>query len=207
MLDPGNYTGTYKVIGGELCLDFANTVSWRGIEREHDWLHNFSNYIAWGVLVGVISRDEHQSLTEVAELHPHEAEQTLKKAHELREVINALFSEVKNGQPIPQVELAALNAYLPETLVHLQAGVEDNRASWKWWSDGVELDCILWPVVWSATNLLMSDRLKNLRSCEACEWLYLDNTKNHSRRWCTMEDCGNRAKVRRFRQRAQSTSS
>jgi predicted RNA-binding Zn ribbon-like protein len=206
MLDPASYTGTYKVIGGELCLDFANTVSWRGTERVHDWLHNFSNFAVWGALVGIITEDERMSLVEAAEQHPDEAQEVLQKAVMLREAINTIFSNINNHEPIPQSELALLNAYLPEALSHLQISVEGSHISWVWSRDAIRLDCILWPVVWSAANLLMSERIGKLRACEACTWLYIDNTKNHSRRWCTMEDCGNRAKVRRFRQRAQSAS-
>jgi predicted RNA-binding Zn ribbon-like protein len=206
MLDPGTYTGTYKIIGGELCLDFANTVSWRGTERAHDWLHKYANFAAWGELVGIISEDERIALLEAAEQHADEAHQVLQKAIQLREVINTIFSDIKQNKPIPQPELAILNAYLPEALIRLRIGVDGNQAGWVWSQDDIQLDRILWPVVWSAANLLMSDRITKLRTCEACEWLYLDTTKNHSRRWCTMEDCGNRAKVRRFRQRAQSAT-
>ncbi|MEP6988208.1 MAG: ABATE domain-containing protein [Chloroflexota bacterium] len=205
MLDPGTYTGTYKVIGGELCLDFANTVSWRGTERAHDWLYNFAHFGAWGELVGQITEQEQADLMNVAEQQHNQAQRVLQKAVVLREAINTIFSDLRYGKPLPQPELAILNAYLPEALGHLQVGVHDNEVLWVWSQDGIELERILWPVLWSAANLLMSERIVKLRTCEACAWLYLDTTKNHSRRWCTMEDCGNRAKVRRFRQRAQSS--
>jgi predicted RNA-binding Zn ribbon-like protein len=205
MLDPGTYTGTYKVIGGELCLDFANTVSWRGTERAHDWLHNFANLAAWAALVGIISEQERADLMNAADQQSDQAQRVLQKAVVLREAINTIFSDLRYSKPIPQPELAILNAYLPEALRHLQIDVHDNDVSWVWSQDGIDLERVLWPVLWSAANLLRSERIVQLHTCEACAWLYLDTTKNHSRRWCTMEDCGNRAKVRRFRQRAQSS--
>jgi predicted RNA-binding Zn ribbon-like protein len=65
---------------------------------------------------------------------------------------------------------------------------------------------MLWPVVRSAAELLTSDELGRVRECAAdnCAWLFLDRSKNRSRRWCDMAVCGNRDKVRRFRQRSRS---
>jgi len=145
-------------------------------------------------------------LLETADHHADEAQNVLQKARVLREAINTIFSDIKDNKPIPEHELAILNAILPEALIHLRLGIDGNHVGWVWAQDEINLERILWPVVWSAANLLMSDRLTKLRACEACAWLYIDTTKNHSRRWCTMEDCGNRAKARRFRQRAQTSS-
>jgi len=49
--------------------------------------------------------------------------------------------------------------------------------------------------------LTSSQRLNQVRQCRGdnCGWLFVDGSKNHSRRWCDMRDCGNRAKVRRHR--------
>jgi predicted RNA-binding Zn ribbon-like protein len=204
MLDPNGYTGTYKVIGGELCLDFANTISWRGTGRAHEWLHNPSNFILWGQLVGILNEQETALLLDQAEQNREDGGRVLERAWALREAINSIFSSLETAQPIPSESLNFFNAQLPETLIHLHVDVQANKGNWVWQGEGLTLDQILWPVVWSAANLLMSDSLEKLRSCEACDWLFIDTTKNHSRRWCTMEDCGNRAKVRRFRQRGQN---
>ncbi len=201
MLDPGSYTGTYKVIGGELCLDFANTVSWRGMAREHDWLHIYSNLARWAQLVGVLTADEAHALIQRANRNRPAASRALAKAAELREAINTIFMDIKDGRPIPQHELRTLNAFVAEALTHLRIGIQGGQALWVWSSEQPALDRPLWPVAWSAAGLLMSDRMEKLSACDACHWLFLDTTRNHSRRWCTMEDCGNRAKIHRFRQK------
>ncbi len=71
------------------------------------------------------------------------------------------------------------------------------------WDDRYALDLVLWSVSRSAAELLTSGELSTLRQCggEECGWLFLDPSRNHSRQWCDMRDCGNRAKVRRFRAR------
>ena len=62
---------------------------------------------------------------------------------------------------------------------------------------------LLRPVLHSALHLLSSPDLARLRECaaERCGKLYLDHTKNASRRWCDMDTCGNRAKARRHQAR------
>jgi predicted RNA-binding Zn ribbon-like protein len=74
---------------------------------------------------------------------------------------------------------------------------------WDWPDAGSRLDSPLWPVGRAAAALLTSGDLSRLRQCggERCGWLFLDRSRNRSRHWCTMEDCGNVSKVRRFRQR------
>ena len=62
---------------------------------------------------------------------------------------------------------------------------------------------MLWPIALSAASVFGSDEVSRLKQCggASCGWLFLDTTRNHSRQWCRMADCGNVAKVRRFRRR------
>ncbi len=75
--------------------------------------------------------------------------------------------------------------------------------AWTWADDPNALDRMLWPLVRSAAELLVTGDLSRVRVCggERCGWLFVDTSKNRSRRWCDMQDCGNVAKVRRFRTR------
>ena len=61
------------------------------------------------------------------------------------------------------------------------------------------LDGVLAPITWSAAEFLRDPASARVKECdgETCGWLFLDTSKNHSRRWCEMKDCGNRAKARR----------
>jgi predicted RNA-binding Zn ribbon-like protein len=100
-------------------------------------------------------------------------------------------------------DLAVLNRELGRARAHERLTSGMRGIAWTWNAGGRDLDRILWPTVRSAADLLTSDELKRLRQCdgEDCRWLFLDTSKNRSRRWCEMADCGNRAKVRRFRRR------
>lgn len=76
---------------------------------------------------------------------------------------------------------------------------------WGWDDAAPALDRPLWPVARSLAELLTSDELPRVRECAAdnCAWLFIDTSKNRSRRWCDMAVCGNRAKARRHYARAR----
>ncbi len=70
---------------------------------------------------------------------------------------------------------------------------------WGWRRDPGEVTRRCFPAAWSVALLLTSDDRHRLKGCAGCGTLFLDRSRNRSRRWCVMEGCGNRDKVRRFR--------
>jgi len=208
-LDPGDYTGTYEATAGRLCLDFANTLSNRLGDEAHEWLDSYDNLVAWGRLVGVLSDEVGRTLLQEAAAQPQEAERVRWQAIELRETIYRLFSATASGRSPAATDLEALNAALTLTLPHLRIVPDEDAFTWDWSGQGDALDSLLWPVARSAGDLLTSDQLQRVGECggEDCGWLFLDMSRNHSRRWCDMGDCGNRAKARRhYRRQKQSVS-
>ena len=63
-----------------------------------------------------------------------------------------------------------------------------------------------WSIARSAVEILTGELYDLVRECAAddCAWLFIDTSRNHSRRWCSMSSCGNRAKVHQFRQRKRA---
>jgi predicted RNA-binding Zn ribbon-like protein len=110
----------------------------------------------------------------------------------------ALFRAVAEGDDLPAESIEALCWFECEALSHadLVSNGSDGFA-WKW-ALGDDLGGLLWPVAHSATELLTSRRLGRVKSCAGCNWLFVDESKNRSRRWCAMEDCGTHAKMRRY---------
>jgi predicted RNA-binding Zn ribbon-like protein len=102
-------------------------------------------------------------------------------------------------------DLAVLNANVAASYPYLRLAGGEPRFVWTWAEGGDKLDQILWPVVRSAAEALTSGELERIRMCagEHCGWLFIDRSKNRSRRWCDMQECGNVAKVRRYRRRQQ----
>ncbi len=126
----------------------------------------------------------------------------LRRARELREAIFRVFSAIARESSPPTEATRRLNEALPQALARLRLVEDEPGFRWDWEEDDA-LDRVLWPVVRSAAELLTSDQLDRVRECAAedCAWLFIDGSKNRSRRWCDMAVCGNRSKVRRFRER------
>ena len=101
---------------------------------------------------------------------------------------------------MPSAAVTIFNQHVQESLQHLKLVPGKGHFEWKFAVPEHELFAPLWPIARDAADLLASDRLEFVRTCASntCEWLFLDESKNHRRRWCDMTKCGNRAKVKRF---------
>jgi len=193
-----------------LCLDFVNTVSWRTRAQPTERLTSYADLVAWSQGAGVVTEHTAQRLLEGATRHPASAAAAFKRAIALREAIYRIFSAVAGGRAPELADVATLNDTLSETASRLQLAWSAGGFAWDWAGDGDSLEPMLWPVARSAAELLTASESKRVGVCpgEGCGWLFFDTSKNRSRRWCAMEDCGNRAKARRHyrRSRARNTN-
>ena len=130
-----------------------------------------------------------------------------RRAIGLRESLYALFAAVVAGETPPANALGHLNEELSEALAMARVVPDDGAFRWGWADAPGRLDAVLWPVVRSAADLLTSGRVDRVHECpghDGCGWLFLDTTKNETRRWCDMKFCGNRAKARRHYARTRA---
>ena len=81
-------------------------------------------------------------------------------------------------------------------VAHADLAVDGERVVLRWPGDG--LGAVGDAVARAAYDLLTGDHLARVKVCAGCHWLFLDQSKNGSRRWCSMEDCGTSAKMRRY---------
>lgn len=207
----------WKFVGGRLCLDFINTVGGRVISaagsRRRDYadtvlrdkLVDYNDLREWSQFAGIANQSESRDLAQLATTHRKDAEATLARAVQLREALYRIFKSVVEGWRPREADLDTLSRELRvararERLTHTRGAF-----GWTWERDEVALDRVLWPVSLSAAQVLTSGDLARLRQCggRECGWMFLDASRNRSRLWCDMKDCGNRAKVRRFRKRQQ----
>ncbi len=196
-----------ELVGGRLCLDFANTVSNYAAEPRHDYLADYGELLAWWRHASVIDDAEARQLARTAAQHPADAEAALARAKELREAIFDVFYAIAEGKRPPPRAIDVLNASLGEALGGQRLVRNGDGWTLRCVAD-TRLDAPLRPIARSAAELLVDNaRHERLHACGGvdhdCTWLFVDESKNGKRRWCSMADCGNRAKARRHYERTR----
>lgn len=193
----------FDLSGGHLALDFANTVSRRDSpEKTVEHLNRYHDLIAFARQSRILTPEAVEALRRKAESQSRQAAQVVRAVIALRETLFRIFIALAHGKPAPPEDLGFLDKAATEALVHRH--IVRVNGSYKWrWDDEPMLEKILWPIAESAAALLTSADLAKVRECEGsdCYWLFLDSSRNHSRRWCTMSACGNREKARRHYRR------
>lgn len=186
------------------CIAFTRTRGWEARDRQDDDLTDFAGLLRWALGRGVVTADVARDLRKEAAAQPHAAAGVLRDAVGLRSAVYRVLRDFAEGRRPDAGHLALLNAWVERGAAHrmLAAGAEGYGWAWEV-GDPPDLGRILWPVALSAAELLTGEKASRLRSCDGdgCGWLFLDESRNRSRRWCDMSDCGNRAKVRRYRAR------
>ena len=199
-----------KLVGGRLCLDFVNTVDGRRNDSSllGDKLKDYSDLVAWSQHSGIITAAESERLIKESKQKPAAANTVLHRAIALREALQHIFKATVLKRGPLSIDLETVNDELLKARKNERLASTENGFQWKWTDSETALDRMLWSIAQSAAEFLMKGDLSRLRECggEACGWLFEDTSRNRSRQWCTMEDCGNVAKVRRFRTRLRSSS-
>lgn len=194
---------------GWLCLDFANTAQWHASEKPNERLKDLRALIIWASERAIIDSDLAKSLQTLDRDHPHRAEAIYREAMGAREAIYVLISAIAAGNEPPAAATDHLNKLWAKCAPHLQ--ISPNQRGFKWsWADHADPHRLIAPVIWSATTLLTSSQIDRVGECaddRGCGWLFFDTSRNRSRRWCDMGDCGNRDKVRRYYARKRDEAS
>jgi predicted RNA-binding Zn ribbon-like protein len=183
----------------ELCLDFTDTVDWRTSNHAKDELETYSALLDWSSKKGLLDRKQVDALGRVAA--GEDMSSVLAEAVRLREAIYRIFSAIAHKKRALPRDLDTLNEYLSRSLSRMV--VKETGEGYDWGlSCDTAPDMMLYQIAESAAMLLTSDDLARVRECaneeEGCGSLFLDCSKSQTRRWCSMESCGNRAKSRKF---------
>ena len=193
------------LIGGEACLDLVNTGAGRRVGPFREKLRTYGDLVTWAERLDLIDAGRGAVLRRLAERRPGDAARVLEEARALREAVYRVFTASTGGEsPAPddltRIGEAAGRAAASRRLVATEDGFD-----YAWLEDD-SLERPLWPAAISAAELATMGDLTRVKECasENCNWLFIDESRNRSRRWCDMKDCGNRAKARRFRQRKRT---
>ncbi len=196
----------YELTGGALCLDFANTSpDHKAPEPAPDKIRGYADMLAFDVQTGVLSVADARKLLLAANHSASKAEAVLRKTREVREVIYRVFAAMATSRKPSREDIESMNESLVEASRHSRL-IARNGGFIRAWEDSGALDRPLWPIILSAAELLTSEELGQVRQCNSdrCSWLFVDRSRNGTRRWCDMKICGNRAKARRHYKRVKS---
>jgi predicted RNA-binding Zn ribbon-like protein len=199
---------TVDLVGGKLCLDFANTFESRLGDHRSDYLASYADLVRWARHAGSLSEEEVRRLLLKAEDKPSEAAAAFERVVALREAVYRVFLAVAREEEPESSDLDALSAAHLGALAHCHIVRTADGFGWARVVGEDKLESPLWPVVFSATGLLTTGDLTRVKECPpeegGCGWLFYDMSKNKSRRWCDMAECGSRVKMRRYYARKRS---
>lgn len=186
------------------CVAFTRTTGWEARDREGDDLDSYGGLLVWAEEEGLVDGEAAAGLRSRAGERPAEAARVLEGATRLRSALYETLTAVAREEEAPVGSLDELNVVLRSAASHLRLRGEGRSYEWTFEASARErLEWPVWRVARSAAELLTAEEIGRLKLCDAhdCGWLFIDASRNRSRRWCDMAECGNRAKARRFRER------
>lgn len=183
----------------DLCLGFANTRYYRGTEPPTETLRDLNALLTWCRSSAGLTAAGERALRRAWRDEAAGAA-ALGEALDFRETIYRIFFSAAEGKAPAAADLEAVNRALREAPDRL--GIARSGTGFAWRvapATAPSVPALLAPVAWSAANLLTGPRLSRVRHCanERCLYLFVDDSKSGTRRWCSMSACGNRAKAHR----------
>jgi predicted RNA-binding Zn ribbon-like protein len=187
-----------SILGEKPCLDFVNTVGWHASDDPQEWIFNYFQLLEWSEYAGILTEQKRKQLKSSALLFPEKAKQVYMEAIELREALYRILRDKVLNANVDKNDMNILNRWVKRSFSFVELSPTESEYRLLF-NDTHELDQMLWNIVQSAVHLLTSQDYKRIKRCEGgtCGWLFIDTSRNKSRRWCSMEDCGNRAKAKR----------
>lgn len=199
-------TRMHEPFGGELCLDFANTIEPRGgpppIAKPpgvefRDEITTYDELVAWTYHKDALVLETAEALLEAGDRDPDGSQKVLDFAREFRDVIYRVFWSIAQQQPPAATDLAEIARAHVHAAEYAELVASASEIRWQWSADTSLLVRPLWPIAWSTTGLLTTADHRRIKVCPGpgrppvdCGWLFHDSSKNVSRRWCSMADCG-----------------
>lgn len=197
---PASSVGRFHFLGGDPIVDFVNTVdSWMS-DTPIDRLTSYVDLLDWSEEAGLVCREVAVSLRQAALEWEEDAQRVLRRARSFRGHLYRILVAAATAVPATIEDLNAVTSLARKAAAHSRL---DRCADGFAWildeASGCELDWPVWELARAAVALLTSESLQRVRQCAdgTCGWLFIDQSRNHSRRWCDMSTCGNRAKARR----------
>lgn len=198
----------FELRGGHPALDFVNSLDDRfGTNGPVELLVDYADLLRFSEQTGLLGARQARLLASL--VNPAAAARALRAARELREALAAAFYGNLDGRPPPAAATRTLERHFHEAARHRELRWQSSGGRsavaairWQWGRYESRAELPVWILSQTASQLMTSDAMARVRACGAqtCRWLFLDTSRNHTRRWCNMQICGNRMKARRFQQ-------
>jgi predicted RNA-binding Zn ribbon-like protein len=191
----------FQLAGGHPALDFVNTLDWRfRASGPQELMNTYDDLLRFTEQCGLLSRSEVGQLRATA--RPRVSRAVLTASKRFREALGTVLYNAVEGRSPSDNSLRLLSSFMNEAQSTRLLDWRKGRLTWT-------IDCghapelPLWKLSIATAALLASEQSSKIRACgnPECRWLFVDTSKNQSRRWCDMNLCGNRLKARRFREK------
>lgn len=198
----------HQLIAGDTALDFANTLNGHSRPNGHEYLHSYGDVALWCRHAGILTTEEARRVIDLEKRQPAKAEEAYRRSLALRETIFRVFHALALGAKPTDTDIERLSDAWRQAQAH--AKITGSASGFRLgWGDEATFERMQRALTAAAVNTLISDRASRVKACagEGCDWLFVDGSRNHLRRWCSMDECGNRAKMRRRQQRKKRARS
>ena len=193
----------FQLVAGDAALDLVNTLDNRFRETgAEELLASYDDLLRFTSQSGLLSERQAKKLKRLQASEAARA-QVLHQVKELRETMAAIAYAQLKGKELPARALVTLEKYFKQADAHRHLAADQRQVAWNWRDLDRQIAAPLWLLAQTTADFLLSGRPSQLRCCasDTCRWLFVDTSKNHTRRWCDMKVCGNRMKARRFQAR------
>ena len=193
----------FKLFAGHPALELVNTLDFRFSANPRDLLTTYADLLRFAVQLRLLPVEQARKLGRT--VRAHDGQRVLASAVELREALATILYPWVDGDKPAHGQVEILEKHFHAAGLRRSLGSGDERLVWSWSGFEQHAELPLWKLAQSASDLLVSEDAKRVKGCgdPTCRWLFLDLSKNHTRRWCDMKTCGNRMKARRHQARLQ----
>jgi predicted RNA-binding Zn ribbon-like protein len=195
----------FQLFAGHPALELVNTLDLRFSANPQDLLPTYADLLRFAAQLRLLPAEQARRLGRIVRVH--DGQRVVASTVELREALAAVLYSWVDGGKAAEGQVKILETQFHAAALHRSLRSGDERLVWSWSGFDQQAELPLWKLAQSASDLLVSEDAKQVKSCgdPTCRWLFLDVSKNHTRRWCDMKTCGNRMKARRHQARLQET--
>lgn len=192
--------------GGCHVFDFTNTINNRTIQANVDYMESYDDIILWVDKTGLLTKNRLKLLSELANKNKDDSDSTFRKIIRAREVLYTLFSSIAKKINPDVIVMEEFNKFLVSSYSKIKITISSLKPDVSFVDKDVTLDEPLRIIMKSAYDILTAENMERVKECPTCGWLFIDRTKNGSRRWCAMNVCGSNDKAKRYYHRKKKNS-